>query len=264
MPRTWQAHLEIAKAIRTLAARDEEEQPRRHIEYALPLNTRDLAAEIAREILQDLRKAGFNPDEPRVPRGQPGGGRWTNDGTSGATRTPTATAGIGHNQGPPLEEPPAIPPKPPATPQALTAFLKAAAYWLTSAGKVAAARYLARLQMLVWLTQSLPYIYAYIYPPKTLAELQQDALNPQPGYNIHHIVEQKSARDDKFSDDMIDGPDNLVRIPTLRHWQITTWYQTQNKDFGGLSPRDYLQGKSWDERRRVGLDALIKFGVLKP
>jgi len=34
--------------------------------------------------------------------------------------------------------------------------------------------------------------------------------------------------------------------------------------FGGLSPREYLRGKSWTERRRVGLDALTEFGVLKP
>ncbi len=30
--------------------------------------------------LADLRKAGFNPDEPRVPAGQPGGGEWTTGG----------------------------------------------------------------------------------------------------------------------------------------------------------------------------------------
>jgi hypothetical protein len=37
-----------------------------------------------------------------------------------------------------------------------------------------------------------------------------------------------------------------------------------NEDYGGLSPRAYLQGKSWDERWRVGRGALIRFGVLKP
>ena len=33
---------------------------------------------------------------------------------------------------------------------------------------------------------------------------------------------------------------------------------------GGLSPRDCLKGKSWDEKLRVGKIALIEFGVLKP
>jgi hypothetical protein len=63
---------------------------------------------------------------------------------------------------------------------------------------------------------------------------------------------------------MINAPDNLLRIPTLKHWQINAWYSTKNNDFGGLSPRDYLRGKSWDERVRVGTDALILFGVLQP
>jgi hypothetical protein len=30
-----------------------------------------------------LRKAGFNPDQPRVPAGQPGGGQWTDGGDGG-------------------------------------------------------------------------------------------------------------------------------------------------------------------------------------
>jgi hypothetical protein len=38
----------------------------------------------------------------------------------------------------------------------------------------------------------------------------------------------------------------------------------KNVNFGGYSPREYLKGKSWAERRRVGLDALIDAGVLKP
>jgi hypothetical protein len=55
-----------------------------------------------------------------------------------------------------------------------------------------------------------------------------------------------------------------VRVPTLKHWEITGWYMTKNKDFGGVSPRDYLRGKSWDEKVRVGRDALIRYKVLKP
>ena len=88
VPQTWHTHLEIAKAIRTLSAQDEEQQPRRQIEVAPPLNTRDLTAEIVREILHELRKAGFNPDEPRVPAGNPGGGQWTTEGGNGASNDP--------------------------------------------------------------------------------------------------------------------------------------------------------------------------------
>jgi hypothetical protein len=183
----------------------------------------------------------------------------------GETVVAANTPGIGHNQGPPfVEPPPPIPPKPPAIARVFNNFIKAAAYWLAVAGKGLAARYLNVLQEVYWVTTlALPYIRAYLSPPKTLQELQQDVLNPQAGYDIHHIVEQTPARKEGFSDDIIDGPDNLVRIPTLKHWQINAWFQTKNPDYGDISPRDYLRGKSWEERRRVGIDALTRFGVLK-
>ncbi|HLH47730.1 MAG TPA: hypothetical protein VKV96_00195, partial [Roseiarcus sp.] len=93
---------------------------------------------------------------------------------------------------------------------------------------------------------------------------QQDASSPKGGYNIHHIVEQTSAAQDGFPADMIDGPDNLVQIPTLKHWLINGWYSRSNPDFDWLSPRDYLRGKNWNERMRVGKMALILYGVTQP
>jgi hypothetical protein len=62
----------------------------------------------------------------------------------------------------------------------------------------------------------------------------------------------------------IDASDNLVRIPTFKHEEITGWYAQPNLKFGGLSPRDYLRGKPWGERRKVGIEALVRFEVLKP
>jgi len=114
-----------------------------------------------------------------------------------------------------------------------------------------------------WLYDKYPYIKAYLDGPKSLEELQRDGGKRETGYEVHHIVEQTAARDGHSRED-IDGPDNLVRIPTLKHWEITGWYMTPNEDFGYLSPREYLRGKSWEEKRRVGLDALIDSGVLKP
>jgi hypothetical protein len=83
-------------------------------------------------------------------------------------------------------------------------------------------------------------------------------------YDIHHIVEQSSARADGFPASKIDAPENLVRIPRTKHWDINAYYQQSNADFGDASPRDYLRLKDWDERERLGLDALRRFGVLKP
>jgi hypothetical protein len=278
VPRTLHVQLEIAKALRALAAPNQD--ARRQTEPATAYSGGEPLAQIVRELIRDLHKAGFNPDEPRVPAGNADGGQWTGQGGNGAVisdATPDNTwkpggqyaannpPGVGHNQGPPLEEPPPIPPRPPATANGLNAFIKAAAYWLATAGKGVAGRYLRLLQAAFWVTTlALPYIRAYLSPPKTLQELQQDVLSPQAGYDIHHIVEQTPARKGGFSDDIIDGADNLVRIPTLKHWQISAWFQKKNDQFDGLSPRDYLQGKSWQDRRRVGIDALVRFGVLKP
>jgi hypothetical protein len=94
--------------------------------------------------------------------------------------------------------------------------------------------------------------------------LREAVDNPKPGYQIHHIVEQTPAAHDGFSEEQIESGDNLVLIPTMKHREITTWYQTPNPDYDWLSPRDYLRGKSWDERREVGIYALTKFKVLKP
>ena len=44
-----------------------------------------------------LANAGFNPDEPRLPTGQPGGGQWTTGGARGAQMAPSTVALSGRN-----------------------------------------------------------------------------------------------------------------------------------------------------------------------
>jgi hypothetical protein len=87
-------------------------------------------------------------------------------------------------------------------------------------------------------------LQTYIDPPKTLEELQRAVFSPTPGTQIHHIVEQGPAAQEGYPRSAIDASDNLVRIPTFKHEEITGWYGTPNKDFGGMKPRDYLRGKS--------------------
>jgi hypothetical protein len=115
-----------------------------------------------------------------------------------------------------------------------------------------------------WLEEYEAHIKAYLDPPKSLEELQQAVSESKKGYDIHHIVEQTPAKNDKFPDSKIQAPENLVRIPRFKHWEISSWYGRPNKIFGNKSPRDYLRGKDWDERLRVGLHALRIHGVLKP
>jgi hypothetical protein len=124
--------------------------------------------------------------------------------------------------------------------------------------------YLMLLDAASWVYEGAQYIQAYADPPKSLEELQQSVSTLATGYDIHHIVEQTPAQQDGFPRSSIDAPDNLVRIPTLKHWQITGWYTTKNKNYGGVSPRAYLRGKDWAGRVKVGRDALIEYGVLRP
>jgi len=46
--------------------------------------------------------------------------------------------------------------------------------------------------------------------------------------------------------------------------KIKSWFGTKQAALGGLSPREYLRGKDREERTRVGHEALVKHGVLKP
>jgi hypothetical protein len=240
---------------------------------------------LARYCVSDhLVKAGpwDESKHPRWPKGAPEsqGGQFAPSDSNGA---PPSTNGsptgrpltvysrkrptTGHNQGPPLEEPPEIPPEP-LKGGARTAFIRLAAKWLTAALEISepeAGAFLAILQASSWIAeQCLPYIEAYFTPPKTLEELQHDANFPEKGYDIHHTGEKAQAAADGVPVSVWNAPENRVRVPTLKHWEITGWYMTKNKDFGGVSPRDYLRGKSWDEKVRVGRDALIRYKVLKP
>jgi hypothetical protein len=77
-------------------------------------------------------------------------------------------------------------------------------------------------------------------------------------------VEQTSAARDGFSREMIDGKDNVVKVPTLKHREITAWYSQPNANYGGLSSREYLSGRPWGERYDIGIEQLFQTGILKP
>lgn len=246
----------------------------------------------------------WNPElHPRVPAGSPQGGQFTNgdgggDGETGATvaqdepATPTAVhddsasepkiapsndpAG-GSGQGtppsdaqtnPPPEDLPQIPPTKPDNKKELNRLIRAVANLLLKAlkrGVPSEVKLLINIiEASVWLYEYYPIIKSYSDPPKPLDELKKLVSSPARGYEIHHIVEQTSAAKDKFPRSQIDDPDNLVRIPTLKHREISAWYATANDEYGGLTPRQYLVGKSWEQRREFGLMVLRKFGVLEP
>lgn len=112
--------------------------------------------------------------------------------------------------------------------------------------------------------EHIPYVMSYFDAPKSLAELQQLAATPAQGYDVHHIVEQAAGRRTGMTEAEINDPSNLVRIPTFKHWELNSWYETGSSSLGGQSPRSYLVGKDAEVQRQLGLDGLKKIGVLAP
>jgi hypothetical protein len=60
----------------------------------------------------------------------------------------------------------------------------------------------------------------------------------------------------------------IVGILCLTNWQINSWLSKPNDKYldaegNAMSPRDYMRGKTWEERYEFGLYDLRKFGVLK-
>jgi hypothetical protein len=200
---------------------------------------------------QPRGKAGFHPNQPRVPAGNSDGGQWTHDGGDGNDVSQDARVTLA------ALKLPRVPNNRPPTPQERNRTARELARWGLEAivGAIAGGA--------TWLNEQWASIDSYFDPPMTLEELQQAASDPRPGYDIHHIVERASAAEDDFERHLIDAPENLVRIPRWKHWAINSWYQTKNEAYGFLSPREYLRGNSWDVRMRVGHDALIDVGVLK-
>ena len=215
-----------------------------------------------------LYEQKYRPDQPRVPAGNPDGGEWTADASGHGLAA--ASNAVTNNKRPRIPvvpaawpsngPPPEIPKDRPITSAERTRLTKIAAIFIGGSVR----KLLMVLATAYWLYSERHNILSFADPPKTLKELQDNASSPQPGYEIHHIVEQTPAAKEGYSRSQIDDPDNLVRVPTYKHRSINSWYSTKSDDFGGISPRDYLRGRSWEEKRKMGLSALRQFGVLKP
>ena len=263
----WQARR--LREMRAEQAREEEAALEAQHQREIEREALDLKAELAAlrvELLwaQLNRKAGFNPDQPRDEQG-----RWTDSGEE-TVNEDGGPADLGaEGDLPPTDhnDPPSrIPSEKPEESRDRTAAIRAVGRYLGLIAPTA-----ARLSALgtlisgaVWLREYRDEILANLDPPKSLQELHDAVDVPRSGTHRHHIVEQGPAEDDGFPRSMIDARDNLVRIPKQKHQEISDWYSTKSKDFGGETPRDWLRGTSWEERRALGMKKLIELGVLKP
>ena len=174
--------------------------------------------------LERAIKANFDPNQPRVPAGNPDGGQWTGGGGGDAgggggedsrastDRQPSGVLLASFTPGGPGDDPPKIPKKRPPTSRGRTRIYKEAARWLARAvlketveKRIAA--FLTILDEAGWLEPAIDSIRTFADPPKSLEELQQAVSTSAPGYDIHHIVEQTSAEQDGSPRSMIDAPD---------------------------------------------------------
>ena len=97
----------------------------------------------------------------------------------------------------------------------------------------------------------------------------------RPGYEKHHIVEKGKQNDDlKPSEkERIESDENIVSIPYAAHRCITAYYQTKmrndpegngdNSDEDAMTPREYLRGKSFEEKFNFGLEIMKICRVLR-
>ena len=164
----------------------------------------------------------------------------------------------------PDDKPPKVPKAKPGKSSQRTAIYRAITGFARRYPTIAADIVVGIINNIEWLEAIEDMLHADLDPPKTLQELQAGLGERRSGYDVHHIIEQTAAERWGLTRSQIDDPSNLVSIPRLKHYQITGWYGERNTNFGGLSPREYLNDKEPSEQRRIGLDALILFKVLKP
>jgi hypothetical protein len=201
-----------------------------------------------------------SPDDPV----RPGWPKGTPDGLGGKFRPKDGDAGIGHNGGPPLEDTIKNRIASKAKSVAIKTAIRALARGGLIAAGIAAPEVLVAIGIGVELVDAVyPYVKAYFDPPQSLETLQNAANSPESGYDVHHIVEQATAAPDGSENELVNGSDNLARIPTVKHWELNKWYETKSPEYGDMTPREYLKDKSWEERKAIGLDGLRKIGVLK-
>ncbi len=163
------------------------------------------------------------------------------------------------------EQPPEIPPPKRGIAERSIDFIRRAAEYVRIVGPLshAAGALFEALEQAEELRGETAAIKSANDPPLTLKELQARARLPsEPGYQTHHIVGQFRQNRLQFGDGLIYSRENEVRIPVVKHMDISRFYSTPNKYYNGLSPRDYLRGKSWDEQMREGLKILRDNGVL--
>lgn len=167
----------------------------------------------------------------------------------------------------PSVEPPQIPSRMPDSRDERMAFVRNAARWIAAVGRFAPIVdvYFGALEQVQEINRLTAMIRTANDPARSLEELQrQVGMDSEPGYHDHHVVNQHVGNRAKFGE-LIDSKDNVVRIPELKHIEISRYYSTtiEWEDGTLMSPRDRLRTSDFETQRQFGYDVLRKFGVLR-
>lgn len=98
----------------------------------------------------------------------------------------------------------------------------------------------------------------------TFDQLKDAIGSPGVGNHWHHIVEQSQIGKSGFAVEQIHNTSNIIAVDSKIHAKISGYYSTTTFDFtNGLSVRNWLAGKSFEEQYEFGLDVLRQFGVIQ-
>lgn len=81
------------------------------------------------------------------------------------------------------------------------------------------------------------------------------------GMHWHHIVGQHEGNVAKFGAERIHNDYNLIKLDAAIHQQISDEYSTTLQGLG-MTLRDWLRTKSYEEQYAYGLTMLRKHGVI--
>jgi hypothetical protein len=228
-------------------------------------------------LTRDLRmKAGFNPNQPRVPAGSPGAGEWTSEGggagrndsrvlsdaTSDNEWKPGAQYAAAKPQGdPPSDRPPEV----------------TARETTNSSGAKQDREGGCPLERPNW--RDFPSCEVTLRAPSRNTGLSSAAENSgriaSSGDRAGNVGLRRSPhRGASCSEGKGQELSRVVdRQPGEHREDLTVQAlgdqpMVRNTEreppFNGLSPREHLRGKDWSERYQMGLNVLSRFGVLKP
>lgn len=82
------------------------------------------------------------------------------------------------------------------------------------------------------------------------------------GYQYHHIVEE-SINDGAIPASLLQNTNNIIRIPTLLHEEISAVYGRSARTAQDMTLRQWLKGSSYQEQYDYGLYVLRDLGILR-